>query len=116
MAYKNQKRLATAVAASCLSLAVVLSACDEEEDISVTSENTDIPDPAFSELVRIAREHTQEKGPNIYDFSLPARVTRYDDYWEVTWVLPPNPLLRGGTPIVQLDRSSLDVISAKFQE
>lgn len=104
-----------------LALLVVANAsCNREEEPNQDSEpamDSSVPDPTFSQLVKRAREYAEEEHPGMkFDFTLPERVTAYEEYWEATWLLPPDPLLRGGTPTIRLDKESLEVVDAKFGE
>lgn len=76
-----------------------------------------MPKPTFKQLVDLAEQYTKEQQPGMkYDFTLPAQVTRFENHWRVTWLLPDNPRLRGGTPVIRLDRESLEVVGAEFHQ
>lgn len=76
---------------------------------------------AFDDIVTAAHKQLLEKypypehpGTHPANFARPPRVTRYEDYWEVTWVLPPR--TAGGSPVVKLERDDLKFSSATFYQ
>jgi hypothetical protein len=66
-------------------------------------------------LLGIARLYLAQHRPEWNDVDdLQPRIDEYDDYWKVSWDLPPNML--GGTPVVFIDKSSREVIRAYHEQ
>jgi hypothetical protein len=67
-----------------------------------------------NELVQIARQYLNDKRPGWFDevLMLPPAVTEHQDYWEVSFDLPSN--MKGGTPVVDIDKKSRVVIDAYY--
>ena len=90
-----------------VALAVAVEPQDEQQER--------VEQPTFQFLVEQATKHVRKEFPdNPFNPRLPARVTRYPDHWEVTWVLPPDTM--GGTPTVWLDRETLEVTKVVFHQ
>ncbi len=86
-----------------------------------TTRPVDAKPHAFDDIVAAAHEQLIEEYPypehvhtHPTKFTRPPQVTRYDDYWEVTWTLPPR--TAGGSPVVKLERDNLKFISVEFYQ
>ena len=78
---------------------------DENSPIHRTASDRD------AELVTIATAHLQRHRPEWADVDhLSPKIIVHADHWEVTWRLPPDTL--GGTPVVRIDKDTLEVTQA----
>lgn len=62
-------------------------------------------------LLEVAKNYIEEQEPDWkQSLALPALVADRGKYWEVSYQLPPTNI--GGTPVVEIDKTSLKVLKA----
>ena len=100
-------------------LVVLMLAC---AGLPAARDDEKMKNPTFDALVSTAQKHLEENypypehpGTHPTKFSRPPQITRYDDHWKITWIIE-NPMTVGGSPIVKLDRKTLEVTSVVFTQ
>jgi hypothetical protein len=89
--------------------------CERQGPVTEHTEANGEVDMEEKALLQIAQKYLSQHRPEWNEVSdLQPRIIEHDDYWKVTWDLPPN--MMGGTPVLHIDKSTREVIEAYHEQ